>query len=81
MPEMQPIADRLEFLFLELADGPPPTAIELSAADAQAFQEWLDECARQKPGVVGEGWRFGGIPIVRMDAPRSRVICQIEFAI
>jgi len=81
MSEMQPIANRLEFLFLELADGPRPTAIELTAADAQAFRQWLSECARHKQCVVGEGWRFGGIPIVRMDAPRSRVICQIEFAI
>jgi len=75
------IADRLEELFSELLVGARPIAIELTAAHALDFHAWIAECALQKPGVVGEGWRFGGIPIVRMDAPRSRVICQIEFAI
>lgn len=81
MPDTQPIADRLEEIFMELSEGAHPTAIELTAAHALDFQAWIAECARKHPEILGEGWRFGGIPIVRIDAPLSRVICQVEFVV
>ncbi len=74
---MLSIADRLDDAFEALAEKAYPIAIELNPDDAVAFQIWIDAHARTSQ-LVGDYWRFGGIPVTRTDAYSSRVICQSE---
>lgn len=75
---MLSIADRLDDAFRSLSEEACPTAIELSPDDAVAFQLWIDVYARQTPQLVGDRWRFGGVPVTRIDACSSRIVCQFK---
>ncbi|MNE58447.1 hypothetical protein D3C80_1534780 [compost metagenome] len=77
---MHSIADRLDDAFRSLSEDVYPTAIELSPDDAVAFQAWIDVHAQRTPLLIGDRWRFGGIPVTRIDARASRVICQFEVS-